>query len=109
MATTIIGHSEFEGGGDRERILKMLEEMPDVDLYVYEYEQIDYRLEDNLTYKTIKYEYLTKKITKEEYYERKKRYAWERTMGLYVPVPEGSYNDIKKILDEYRRKRDGRD
>lgn len=110
IATTIIGHSEFEGGGDRERILKLLEEkLPDVDLYVYDYEQIDYRLEDNLTYKTIKYDYLTKKITKEEYYERKKKYIWERTLGIYTPMPEGSYNEIKEILNEYRKKRDGQE
>ena len=111
VATTIIGHSEFEGGGDRERILKLLEElMPDVDLYVYDYEQIDYRLEDNLTYKTIKYDYFTKKITKEEYYERKKKYLWERTLGIYTPMPEGkTYNEIKEILNEYRKERDGKE
>ena len=110
VATTIIGHSEFEGGGDRERILKLLEEkLPDVDLYVYDYEQVDYRLEDNLTYKTIKYDYFTKKITKEEYYERKKKYLWERTLGIYIPMPEGkTYNEIKEILNEYRKKRDGK-
>lgn len=108
IATTIIGHSEYEGGGDRERILKLLEEkLTDVDLYVYDYEQVDYRLEDNLTYKTIKYEYLTKRITKEEYYERKKKYMWERTLGIFVPMPEGSYSDIKNLLNEYRKKRDG--
>ena len=110
VATTIIGHSEFEGGGDREKILKLLEEkLTDVDLYVYDYEQVDYRLEDNLTYKTIKYDYFTKKITKEEYYERKKKYLWERTLGIYIPMPEGkTYNEIKEILNEYRKKRDGK-
>ena len=109
VATTIIGHSDYEGGGDREKILKLLEEkMPDVDLYVYDYEQVDYRLEDNLTYKTIRNDYLLKKITKEEYYERKKKYLWERTLGIYVPMPEGSYNDIKNLLNEYRKKRDGK-
>ena len=109
VATTIIGSSEFEGGGDRERILKLLEEnLPDVDLYVYDYEQIDYRLEDNLTYKTIRNEYLLKEITKEEYYEKKKKYAWERTLGLYTPIPEGTYSDIKKILNDYRNERDGK-
>lgn len=106
VATTIMGHSDYEGGGDRERILKLLEDkLLDVELYVYDYEQVDYRLEDNLTYKTIRNEYLLKQITKEEYYERKKKYVWERTFGLYVPMPEGSYTDIKKILKEYR---DGR-
>jgi hypothetical protein len=48
-----------------------------------------------------------KKIDKEEYYERKKKYIWERTLGLYTPMPEGSYNDIKNLLSEYRKKRDG--
>ena len=110
VATTIIGHSDYEGGGDRERILKMLEELtPDLDVYVYDYEQIDYRLEDNLTYKTIRNDYLLKNINKEEYYERKKKYVWERTLGLYVPMPEGSYNDIKNLLNEYRKKRDGKE
>lgn len=109
VATTIIGHSEFEGGGDKEKIMELLEKkLSDVDLYVYDYEQIDYRLEDNLTYKTIRNDYLTKKITKEEYYERKKKYVWERTFGIYTPMPEGSYNDIKNILNEYRKKRDGK-
>lgn len=110
IATTIIGHSEFEGGGDRDRILKLLEEkMPHVDLYVYDYEQIDYRLEDNLTYKTLKYEYMSKQITREQYDDRRKKYIWERALGLYTPMPEGSYNDIKNILNEYRKKRDGKE
>ena len=109
VATTIIGHSPYEGGGDRDKIMKLLEEkLPDVDLYVYDYEQVDYRLEDNLTYKTIKYDYFTKKITREEYYERKKKYVWERTLGLYEPMPEGTYAEIKNLLNEYRKKRDGK-
>lgn len=109
IATTIIGHSPYEGGGNRDRIMKLLEEkMPDVDLYVYDYEQVDYRIEDNLTYKAILKDYEEKKIDKEEYYERKKKYVWERAFGIYTPVPEGSYNDIKKILNNYREKRDGK-
>lgn len=109
VATTIMGHADFEGGGDRERIMRLLEEkLTDVDLYVYDYEQIDYRLEDNLSYKTTRNEYLAGKIDKEEYYERKKKYVWERTYGFYTPMPEGSYKEIKNLLDEYRKERDER-
>jgi hypothetical protein len=110
IATTIIGSSEYEGGGDRDRILELMEaHLKGLDVHVYDYEQIDYRLEDNLTYKTIRNDYLTKKITKEEYYERKKKYVWERTLGLYIPMPEGSYSEIKNLLNEYRKKRDGKE
>ncbi len=108
IATTIMGYSEFEGGGDRDKILGIMKKHLDgMNVYVYDYEQIDYRLEDNLTYKTIKNDYFSGKITKEEYYERKKKYLWERTIGFYTPIPEGSYSDIKKLLNDYRKERDG--
>lgn len=41
VACTVMGHSYHEGGGDKERIMEILEKYSDrLDLYVYDYEQI---------------------------------------------------------------------
>lgn len=100
VATTIIGNSPFEGGGDYNKCLGILQkQMVDVDLYVYDYKQLDYRYEDNLKYHDIVERRKANKITKEEYYEEKKKYLWERNFGLYTPLPNGvSYHELKKII-----------
>lgn len=84
IASTIIGADEFEAGGNKERILSMIDEFaPDVNFYLYDYKQIDYRAEDNHNYGSIIEDYKSGKITKEEYYERKKKFLYEKSHGIY--------------------------
>lgn len=46
--TTIIGSTKFDGKGDKEKCLKIIEEnTKDLDLYVYDYEQISISEEIN--------------------------------------------------------------
>jgi hypothetical protein len=41
MATTVIGCTKWDGNGDRERVIKMMEEdLTDVDVDVYDYRQL---------------------------------------------------------------------
>lgn len=46
VASTIIGASRFDGGGDKERCLRlMLDKLKDIDLTIYDYEQVEKRYE----------------------------------------------------------------
>lgn len=100
IATTVIGNSPFEGGGDYNKCMSIIkDEMKDVDLYVYDYNQIDYRQENNKIYNDIVRRRKNNEISKEEYYEEKKKYMWEKNFGIYLPMPENvNYWELKKII-----------
>lgn len=105
IASTILGNSIFEGGGDRERILEIIgNNSNDIDLYLYDYVQKDYRQEDNENYFKINDLYSNGKITKDEYYERKKHFLWDKAFGKYLlPIPEElSEREVKKRIREIK-------
>lgn len=46
VATTLVGTTKFDGNGDRDRVIKIIEDnTKNLDLYVYDYEQLDKRVE----------------------------------------------------------------
>ena len=85
IASTIMGVSPFEGGGDKERILELFKDKfgESGDITLYDYEQIDYRKEENDIYWKIQNDYKEGLITRDEYYERKKLYKKVRKYGIY--------------------------
>lgn len=106
VASTIIGHSPYEGGGNRERCLKLMEDcLTDVDLYIYDYEQVEFRAEDNHNYYGIVEDYKANKITKDEYYERMRRFLWEKHYGLYTPMPDMTYKEMTIMFRKERTKK----
>lgn len=49
VATTLIGTTRFDGNGDRDRVMQIIEEnTKNIDLYLYDYEQLDKRDERNM-------------------------------------------------------------
>lgn len=103
VASTLIGNSDFEAGGDAKKIYDIIAETTDdIELYIYDYEQLNYRYEDNVNYFSILNDWRDKKISKEEYFERKRKFVWEKAFGKYLmPLPEGLnfFQTQKKIKE----------
>ena len=68
VATTLLGTSKFDGNGDKERVLKLLEtNSTKINLFVYDYEQVDRDKEYVEKYKEIVND---KNLTPEEKYKK---------------------------------------
>lgn len=67
VATTIIGSSRFDGNGDKEKCLQLIKEFtPDLNLTIYDYEQLSHREEiRKYTSKTFALKFKDKKLYKE--------------------------------------------
>ena len=107
IASTIMGWSVYEGGGDKKKILNIFKKVfKDMDITLYDYEQVDWRYEENDKLIEIGRQRKEGEITTEEFYERKKRFLWEKEFGIYTPCPEDkTCHEIKKIIEEERKKR----
>lgn len=107
IASTIMGASEYEAGGDRNKILSIFEKYcRNIDITLYDYEQRDYRQEDNEIFHGIMDDYNGGKIDKDEYYRRKSKFLWEKNFGLYEPMPEGlGYQKIKEEINRRKNER----
>ena len=101
VATTLMGNSIYEGGGDAKKIYEIIgETCEDIDLYIYDYEQKSYMVEDNENFFAIVNAFHNKEISKEEYQEKKRKFLWEKAFGKYLmPLPEGlsEYETRKQI------------
>lgn len=85
VMTTLLGESAFDGNGDREKLLKIIEEnTKDLDLDVYDYKQLPRLREKGLI--------MSKLITR----RRRERGENKLTKTYYKPVWEG----LDKILKE---------
>lgn len=104
IATTVMGHSGYEGGGDYNRCIEIMKRcLTDVILDVYDYEQINFRVEDNHRYKNIEEEWKDGKITLEEFRLKKKDFLWEKYFGIYEPKPDVPYRELKKVILEKKK------
>ena len=102
IASTIMGLSDYEGNGDRNRIMKIFTEYtPDIDIYLYDYTQTDYEQERKDKW----YDIVNQigKITTDEYRELKKRFHWENAFGIYKPTPENiTEYEIKQLIKKMK-------
>ena len=105
IASTLIGYDRYEGDGDKEKILSIIENNSDnIDLTIYDYEQKD--KEQVRNNKWIKIIDSIGKVSKEEYRQMKIKYFWEETFGLLKPIPENiTEQQVKKIIKEYKEKK----
>ena len=105
IATNLIGCDKLEFCGNKSKVLELIEsELKDVDVYLYNYEQTNYIIENNIEWGRIK------KVLETDGYEvyrkEKIKYLWERTFGIYKPMPDNlSYSELKKIITNERKKR----
>lgn len=97
IASTILGYSDFEGGGNKDKILSIFKEtMKDMDVTLYDYKQKNINDEKKESWANV-----VNNIGGENYDEYKKKYFWQWGIGIYEPMPEGkSLKEIKNIINE---------
>lgn len=87
IASTILGNSIFEGDGNKDKILSIFNECcTDVDITLYDFEQENFQNKRYRGWQEIKNS--IGKISKEEYYKLKRKFMWERSNGIWNPMPE---------------------
>lgn len=99
VMTTIIGSSPFDGNGDKEKCLELMEKnLSDLDLYVYDFEQISTKEEierQNQYFKELRKKYINDKKTLDKIREmkiemRKKTYL---PTDMYLTGKKNKEND----------------
>lgn len=104
VASTLMGNSIFDGGGDSKKIYEIIKDTTDdINLDIYDFEQISVKIEDSQKFNSIKA--LQNKIPNKEYYDKLGRYYWEQNLGKYLfPFPENlTYKQIYKKAKEIRK------
>lgn len=100
IATTLIGASEFDGGGDANKVKDILNSTfvnADVDVYIYK--QKNFREVDAERFNRIINLRKEGKITREEYDSLKKEDLWIRNRGIYEEMPKDmSYTQLRDFL-----------
>jgi hypothetical protein len=98
IASTILGLSDYEGNGDKNKIMDIFKQnSSDIDLYLYDYQQMDYEQERKDKWFSIVNN--INNMSPEEYREQKKRFHWEDKFGIFKPIPENmSEYEIKQLI-----------
>lgn len=105
IATTLIGASKFDGGGDEKKVREMLESaFVNSVVNVYTYEQKNFKEVDAERFNRIVTLRNEGKITREEYDTLKKEDLWLRNRGIYEKMPEGlSYLELRDFLNHNKQ------
>ena len=99
IGTTLIGNSNYEAGGNAKKIYDIIADTcDDVDLYIYDFEQENYKEKIRNTFVGIVKDYKTNNITLEEYQDRMKKFCWEKSFGIYTPMPDMSLTEIRNEI-----------
>lgn len=100
IASTIIGLDKFEGDGNRERIMEIIERNSNnIELFLYDFKQMDVTEERNMRWDAMVSK--IKDISREEYEKMKKEYIWTNAYGIFKPVPyDMSISEMKKYIKE---------
>lgn len=102
IASTIIGFDYYEGNGDKNKIMEILNRFStNFDLYLYDFEQVDYVKERDTRWKNIVNQLGT--ISHEEYENLKKEFFWYNAFGIFKPVPyELSVYELKQYIKKIK-------
>lgn len=102
VVSTIMGHSIFEGNGDKERLIKMFRDsFVNRNMTLYDFEQTDINKDLQERWRKLRYDATNKLIDKEEYYRRKGELMWEKRFGVLNPMPEGlTDTELKKLIKQ---------
>lgn len=93
IASTLLGHNESEGRGDKKVIMSIFENAcKDIDIDVYDYKQKTMKEEDDEIWYGLKKKFKEGIITKEEYIKGIKIYRWQRRFGVYSDAPDSLSN-----------------
>lgn len=104
VASTIMGESPYEGGGNRERIINIFtKNCKDIDLTLFDFKQNDFLKENAEKWHNIIDLRKEGKISIEEYRNRKKAFLWEENIGIYTPMPDLPESDIKELIKKLKK------
>ena len=106
VGTTLLGAEKYEGGGDSKEIYKIIDETcNDIELYIYDFVQKDFRKRRTEEYRRIGNERKNKLISREEYEEQMKKFLWVENFGnFFNPIPsDKSLYEIKKIIKNSKK------
>lgn len=100
IASTIIGLNQYEGGGDRDKILNIIQHNSEnIELFLYDCEQYDYAKERDSRWKKIVSQ--IGEIEHDEYEKLKKQFFWQNAFGIYKPIPyDMSVYEIKQYIKQ---------
>lgn len=88
VASPVIGCSEFDGRGDRHKILEIMKNsLTDVKLYLYDFEQKDTKHEIFKKIAALRKRYKERTIDKEEYVRERSKIEWIRKNGIVKTMP----------------------
>lgn len=94
IATTFIGCSKFDGNGDKNKVLEILKSNSDrINLYIYDYEQLDRNAE-------VATKYLS--IVRNESYDRKTKYEILKNIPDENSDMENNEKRMKRIKNEIK-------
>lgn len=101
IASTVLGNSQYEGGGDKEKIFEVFNNiLGNCDVTLYDYQQISINDEKKQSWKKV-----VESVGTDEYEEVKKSYFWTWGAGIYEPMPEGvDLKELKEILKNRKKK-----
>ena len=102
IASTVMGNSIYEGGGDKQKIIAIFNEvLGDENVTLYDYEQLSIPYEKKTSWQKVK-----NSVGKPDYEEVKKRYFWEWSVGIYEPMPsDKTLKEIKEITNKIKETR----
>ena len=101
VATTFIGCSKFDGNGDKDKVMKILNENTDkINLFVYDYEQYSRPIERSINYGILKKKY----SDKDEFYSALTEQKNETIGLLQFEEIKGRKKRLKKEIIELLKK-----
>lgn len=100
IASTILGHSIYEGNGDKEKIIDIIKNNSNnINLTLYDYQQQDRETVRNQKWKEIVD--AIGKVSQEEYREMKKLYLWQNAYGvLSTPPHDMTEHQVKQFIKQ---------
>lgn len=102
IASTIMGVSKYEGGGNKEKVIEIFNEiLGEEDVTLYDYTQADIKEERKLLWKKV-----VECVGTPDYENVKKTYFWETTVGIFHPMPKDkSLKEIREITNKIKEAR----
>ena len=101
IASTVLGNSQYEGGGDKEKIFELFNNvLGNCDVTLYDYQQISIDSEKKQSWQKV-----VDSVGTDDYENVKKSYFWVWGVGIYEPMPENvDLKELKEIIKNRRKK-----
>lgn len=98
IASPLLGCSKYDGTGNKEKIYDIFSEnLSDMDVYIYDFEQEDFKHKIFCRIAELHDKLKNKKISEEEYILERSKVEWKRKNGIFKEMPKDFIYNPKKI------------